>query len=197
MDWFTRWPKDALVAVSSHFLGSFDIKCTPEVKEQLIQTMGSVHDCVQECCLEYFERFRRTTHVTPKSYLSFLEGYTKIYKSNLEHLEHLAYRMGTGLEKLVEAGASVDQLSKELEVKKVDLEVASIKTNKVLEEVAVASASANKVKEAVMIVKERAQNIVDSIKTEEAIANEKLAAAEPALKAAEDALNTIDRKSVV
>jgi len=191
MDWFTRWPKDALVAVSSHFLGSFDIKCTPEVKDQLIQTMGSVHDCVQECCIEYFERFRRTTHVTPKSYLSFLEGYTKIYKSNLENLEHLAYRMGTGLEKLVEAGASVDQLSKELEVKKVDLEVASIKTNKVLEEVAVASASANKVKEAVMIVKERAQNIVDSIKSEEAIANVKLAAAEPALKAAEDALNTI------
>ena len=49
-----------------------------------------------------------------------------------------------GLDKLVEAGESVDQLSKELEVKKV--EVATVKTNAVLEEVAVASASANKVR---------------------------------------------------
>ena len=49
-----------------------------------------------------------------------------------------------GLDKLVEAGESVDQLSKELEVKKV--EVATVKTNAVLEEVAVASVSANKVR---------------------------------------------------
>jgi dynein heavy chain len=104
--------------------------------------------------------------------------------------------MNTGLDKLVEAGESVDQLSKELAVKKVDLEIASAKTNKVLEEVAVASASANKVKAAVMIVKNRAQTIVDAIQAEEAIANVKLAAAEPALKAAEDALNTIKASDI-
>ena len=146
MDWFTRWPKDALIAVSSHFLSSFPLVCSEETKTQIIETMGCVHDCVQETCLEYFERFRRTTHVTPKSYLSFLEGYTGIYGKNLEHLQHLASRMNTGLDKLVEAGESVDQLSKELEVKKVDLEVATVKTNAVLEEVAIASASANKVR---------------------------------------------------
>lgn len=119
MDWFTRWPKDALIAVSSHFLKKFPLVCPDDTKDAIIEAMGCVHDCVQETCLEYFERFRRTTHVTPKSYLSFLEGYTGIYKLNLEHLEHLASRMKTGLDKLMEAGESVDQLSKELAVKKV------------------------------------------------------------------------------
>jgi hypothetical protein len=57
MDWFSRWPKDALVAVSSHFLDPFDIVCDANVKKQLIELMASVHDGVAENCVLYFQRF--------------------------------------------------------------------------------------------------------------------------------------------
>jgi dynein heavy chain len=56
MDWFQRWPRDALVAVADHFLSKFDIECTLEVKKQVIQSMGSVHDGVAESCVQYFQR---------------------------------------------------------------------------------------------------------------------------------------------
>ena len=57
MDWFSKWPKDALVAVSSHFLKQFAIASSSEVKEQLIEMMGSVHDGVADSCVMYFQRF--------------------------------------------------------------------------------------------------------------------------------------------
>lgn len=56
MDWFQRWPKDALIAVADHFLKEFEIVAEPAVKQELIQAMGSVHDGVAENCVQYFLR---------------------------------------------------------------------------------------------------------------------------------------------
>jgi len=56
MDWFQRWPKDALIAVSSHFLSQYHIVSEDETKKQLIEMMGTVHDGVAENCITYFQR---------------------------------------------------------------------------------------------------------------------------------------------
>ena len=82
----------------------------------------------------YFQlcRFRRQTHVTPKSYLSFINGYETIYSEKRAEIGELANRMKTGLDKLIEASESVAQLSKELVVKEKDLAVASVKADTVL-----------------------------------------------------------------
>ncbi|KAK0068726.1 dynein heavy chain 8 axonemal [Biomphalaria pfeifferi] len=191
MDWFSKWPRDALVAVALHFLGPFQMEATNDVKTNLIEMMGIVHDGVALVCIDYFERFRRQANVTPKSYLSFLDGYKTLYISKVEELQELERKMNVGLEKLAEAAESVDLLSKELVVKEKELEVANKAADKIVAEVAVMAEAAEKVKASVQKVKDRAQNIVDEIAADKAVAEVKLEAAKPALQAAEDALKTI------
>ena len=59
------------------------------------------------------------------NYTAYLYLFPLITRTKLDEISVLSYRMKTGLEKLIEASKSVDQLSKELAVKEKDLAVAS------------------------------------------------------------------------
>uniref|UniRef100_A0A183TJT2 Dynein heavy chain 7, axonemal n=1 Tax=Schistocephalus solidus TaxID=70667 RepID=A0A183TJT2_SCHSO len=191
VDWFQRWPKEALTAVSDYFLSSFDIVCTDLVKQAVVNTMGSFQDRVSETCVEYFHRMRRQTHVTPKSYLSFINSYKETYAAKRQEISRLGERMNTGLAKLVEATDSVNKLSAELAIKERELVVASARAEDVLVQVTRQANAAQTVKAQVQTVKDRAQVLVDAIGREKATAEEKLEAAKPALMEAEAALETI------
>ncbi|XP_055427469.1 dynein axonemal heavy chain 8 isoform X2 [Bubalus kerabau] len=191
MDWFSRWPREALVAVASYFVSGYSIVCSSDTKKQVVETMGLFHDMVSESCESYFQRYRRRAHVTPKSYLSFINGYKNIYTEKVKYINEQAERMNIGLDKLMEASESVAKLSQDLAVKEKELAVASVKADEVLAEVTVSAQASAKVKNEVQEVKDKAQKIVDEIDSEKVIAETKLEAARPALEEAEAALNTI------
>lgn len=191
VDWFQPWPKDALVAVASHFLADFTIECTADVKLELVNALGTIQDVVSKTSNEYYQRFRRATHVTPKSYLNFIAGYKNIYMQKHRELCDGADKMDTGLEKLAEASESVEVLKKDLAIMEKDLVEASAKAERVLVEVTERAMQAEVFKNQVQVVKEKAEALVSSIAQEKALAEEKLEAAKPALEEAEAALNTI------
>ncbi|XP_033231151.1 dynein heavy chain 5, axonemal [Belonocnema kinseyi] len=191
IDWFQPWPRDALILVAQHFLHDFEIACTTDVKAQLVNALGSIQDVVAKTSADYFQRFRRATHVTPKSYLNFIGGYKNIYHMKQHELGEGAKRMDIGLAKLEEASISVELLKRDLAVMEQELVQASEKAESVLLEVTERATHAEIFKNQVQKVKEKAEQLVACIADEKAIAEQKLEAAKPALEEAEAALNTI------
>ena len=170
---------------------SFPMKCSAETKKGLFKTMASVQDSVAQACQSYFQRFRRSTHVTPKSFLNFISSYKDVYTRKQDEIGDMSVRMDNGLIKLLEAAESVAELSKDLTVMEKELEVANQKADKVLIEVTTAASEAERVKAKVMKTKEACEKMVVEIAEEKRVAEEKLEAARPALEEAEEALNTV------
>ncbi|GAB6028044.1 Dynein heavy chain 5, axonemal [Chamberlinius hualienensis] len=191
IDWYQPWPRDALVAVSRHFLSDFDVMCQVEVKEQLMLAMAAIQENVAMRCTHYFQRFRRSFHVTPKSYLTFLGSYKQLYNGKKTEIDALKARMDHGLAKLEEASGSVSELKMELDAMEVELEEAAERAGKVLMEVTERAREAEEIRNRVQKSTQVAQVIVNEISVEKAIAEEKLELARPALAEAEAALNTI------
>lgn len=99
--------------------------------------------------------------------------------------------MDTGVKKLVEAKASINDLQIELAAKEAELNVANKQVERVLDKVLVQSRAAENVKSQVETQKQRCESIVKTIEQDRKVAEKELKAAKPALDEAEEALNTI------
>ncbi|XP_029675665.1 LOW QUALITY PROTEIN: dynein heavy chain 8, axonemal-like [Formica exsecta] len=191
INWFLRWPRDALYAVGEHFLDKYKVICSPEVKQQLMQVVGDVQDDVSDTCTEYFDRFRRQVYVTPKSFLTFLDSYKTLYKQRLDNINTLTSRMTSGLSKLIDAAAQVDILRKELEKTQEEIVAKNVQVEVILVTVNEKKREAESVKAKVQVSKDEAEAILQVIAKDKAVAEQKLKTAEPALLEAEAALQTI------
>ncbi|KAI3381764.1 hypothetical protein SNEBB_005804 [Seison nebaliae] len=196
IDFFEKWPLDALIAVASHHIGRFPMECSNENRKSVIETMSRFHDTISTSCELYFNKYRRRAFVTPKSFLSYLDVYKKVYTDQLVMYQKLKEKMQSGLSKLLEAKENVLMLSEELVVKEKELEVLNAAAQKVLEQVQVQTEEAEIIKNQVSQVKKKAEDLVEQINAEKEIASEKLAAAKPALDAAEAALKTIQPSDI-
>ncbi|XP_076295220.1 dynein heavy chain 8, axonemal kl-3 [Lasioglossum baleicum] len=191
INWFWRWPRDALYEVGDHFLKKFKVISTPEVKQSLVEVMGDIQDDVNNVCVDYFDRFRRQVYVTPKSFLTFLSGYKALYKQRLDNINTLAFRMSNGLNKLVDAAVQVDELRKVLEKNQQEIAVKNVQVEAILITVNQKKKEAETVKAQVQVSKDEAEALLKVIAKEKGVAEKKLKVAEPALLAAEAALQTI------
>ena len=191
IDWFLAWPEQALVAVSSALIGNFQIETTDETKAQLVDHMGAVHTMADATCEEYFEKVRRSMYQTPKSYLSFIHSYKKMYTEELKKIKQQRENITLGLEKLIEGAKGVAEMKIVLEKEQIKLDQATKDTEKMLAGLQVSSMEAKKEADSVDKIKKGCEADATRISGEKALCEEDLAKAQPFVDEANNAIASI------
>nr|XP_023509291.1 dynein heavy chain 9, axonemal isoform X13 [Equus caballus] len=195
IDWFHEWPQQALESVSLRFLQNTD-SIEPTVKQSISKFMAFVHTSVNQTSQSYLSNEQRYNYTTPKSFLEFIRLYQSLLRKNGRELKSKMERLENGLLKLHSTSAQVDDLKAKLATQEVELkqknedadkliQVVGIETDKVSREKAIADEEERKVALIMLEVKQKQKDC-----------EEDLAKAEPALTAAQAALNTLNKTNL-
>ncbi|XP_059474542.1 dynein beta chain, ciliary-like isoform X3 [Neocloeon triangulifer] len=193
--WFHEWPKEALISVSKRFLNDLEV-LKPEVRESAAEFLAQVHTSVTAASHSYASATRRFYYTTPKSYLEQIWLYSKILREKDAELRAHIARLENGLEKLRSTAAQVDGLKRTLALQEVEVQNKNDAADKLIHRVAVETEKVSK--EKILANKEEAKVavIAKEVAKKQQDCEADLVKAEPALVAAMEALNTLNKANL-
>ncbi len=194
INWFMRWPDDALTEVALKFVSKLDMP--NEYKTGLSHLCCYSHQTVIDSAALMEKELKRIFYVTPTNYIELLKGFDQIIGAKRTQVGNQITKLRNGLAKLDDARKQVEVMTAESEIKRVEVS----KQQKICEELA---ANIQKEKK---IADEKQKHIEGErvIIEKEKVDTEKLAAdaeaelkkAEPALLAAQSAVESLDKNSI-
>nr|XP_031541762.1 dynein heavy chain 17, axonemal [Vicugna pacos] len=195
IDWFHEWPEDALVSVSARFLEDTE-GIQPEVKASISLFMSHVHTTVNEMSKVYLATERRYNYTTPKTFLEQIKLYQSLLAKKRMELVAKIERLENGLMKLQSTASQVDDLKAKLAVQEAELKQKNENADKLIHVVGVETEKVSKEK-AIADEEEVKVEVINKNVTEKQKACETdLAKAEPALLAAQEALDTLNKNNL-
>lgn len=118
IDWFHTWPAEALQEVAMKFLAQVELS-DESYRLKISTVFAEMHLSVISSSTRMLQELKRYNYVTPTNYLELVKGYRALLAEKSGQLGAAADKLANGLAKLEDAKAQVEELSKELEVKKV------------------------------------------------------------------------------
>ncbi|CAF0752073.1 unnamed protein product [Brachionus calyciflorus] len=197
IDWFTEWPRDALLSVAT---SSFTKVEWPKGQEFLVQALSEmcveIHTSVSHMAKRFYDELRRYYYTTPTSYLELINLYLRMLSDKKKEINTARQRVDNGLKKLLQTNQVVDTMQVELKALEPELKQKSEDTAKLMEKLAIDQEKADAVRKVVL-----EDEAVAKVKAEEtkAIADDAqrdLNMALPALDAAVKALDALDKNDI-
>ena len=196
IDWFARWPDEALRNVANSALKDIELK-GPDQMESVVNMCTMFHESVERHSLRFKEVLGRFNYVTPTSYLELLNTYKSLTAEKRLEVGTLKSRLETGLDKLLSTAEQVAVMQVELE----DLQPVLIKTSGEVEEmmkqIAKDKESAAETKAEVEVEEKTASAKAAECAAIRDDAQRDLDEALPALEAAVQALKNLNRNDIV
>uniref|UniRef100_H2YYB5 AAA+ ATPase domain-containing protein n=1 Tax=Ciona savignyi TaxID=51511 RepID=H2YYB5_CIOSA len=195
IDWFHEWPQDALESVSLRFLS--DIENVEETeRESISKFLSFVHMSVNDLGKEYLLNDRRYNYTTPKSFLEQITLYETLLNKKSSELQASVERLENGLEKLRSTAAQVDDLKAKLAAQEIELKQKNEDADKLIQVVGVETEKVSKEKAVADVEEEKVTAIEVEVSKKRTDCERDLAKAEPALIAAQAALDTLNKNNL-
>jgi hypothetical protein len=189
IDWVAEWPCDALQAVAQRSFADSDVAVG--VRPSVIELCLRMHRTATETAELYGRLERRTTHVTPTSFMELLATFRLLLVRKRLDISTQRQRYSNGLDRLRETSELVTRMRVELEALQPQLVIAQGETDSLLAAISVENAQVAAVRERVAGDEAVADEAAQESKGIRDECEAALAMAIPALKAAIAALDTL------
>ncbi|CAF0886754.1 unnamed protein product, partial [Adineta ricciae] len=195
IDWFHEWPETALVSVAKRFIQ--DVESLPkEYQDSVAEFMAYVHSSVNEMSVQYLTNERRFNYTTPKSFLEQIGLYRNLLQMKRREHEDGILRLQNGLVKLESVAKQTDELKEKLKVEEVEVTKKNEEADRLIKVVETETKKVTEQREAAAIEEKEVAEKKERVAERQAECDHDLQKALPALEAAKDALNTLNRNNL-
>ena len=195
IDWFTEWPKDALLEVAERYLDGVDLGGEEIRKEAAIMFM-LMHKSVSNASKRMLEELKRHNYVTPTNYLELVSGYKILLAEKREEIGSQVKKLRNGLFKIDDTREKVEKMSAELEIAKVKVAEFKKQCEEYLVTLVQQKKSADEQQKQVSATREKISQEEIKCKAIADNAQRDLDEATPALEAALVALESLNKKDI-
>uniref|UniRef100_A0A665VXX9 Dynein axonemal heavy chain 11 n=1 Tax=Echeneis naucrates TaxID=173247 RepID=A0A665VXX9_ECHNA len=187
IDWFHSWPQLALQSVSSTFIEKIPGASISEFISYAHTSVNEVSHC------EYQQNEKHFNYTTPKSFLEFMKLYGNLLGKKRTELTQKMERLENGLQKLQSTASQVEDLKAKLAVQEVELWQRNTDIEALLAKIGQQTDKLNQERAVADGEEQRVAAIQAKVTKQQQETEDDLAKAEPALQAANAALNTLNR----
>ena len=198
VDWFHPWPLDALTCVSQRFLEE-DIP--PEARDtahlaSLAAAFSSMHMSASRLAEDFRRQQRRRCYNTPKTFMELVLAYKRMLEGKKEALSDKMDRLVDGLFKINHAKEQVDSLQKKLVEEDVEVRAAAAEVCVLMEQISTDKAACQEEAERGETEKIKTEKLWIETDALRADAERDLAAAQPMVERAKEALKGLNKASL-
>ncbi|XP_047143157.1 dynein beta chain, ciliary isoform X1 [Hydra vulgaris] len=195
INWFHEWPEEALVSVSKRFLDETE-QVLPEQKQSVAEFLAYTHTSVNLMSQTYLVNERRYNYTTPKSFLEQISLYKNLIKRKSRDLLQNMERLENGLTKLQSTAQQVDDLKSKLASQEIELAQKNEDADALIKRVGIETEKVSKEKAFADDEEKKVAVFAKEVGIKQVSCETDLAKAEPALAAAQEALNTLNKNNL-
>lgn len=196
IDWFSEWPRDALLNVAHHFVKLLGICEDEEVELMAVDTCVYFHKTMQELTNQYYEEMKRYNYVTPTNYLQLLSNIKSILAHKEKTTVKLKKKYEDGVRRLDNTQEIVSTLREELMKLKPVLEEKTKDTEDIMRKLQEENLEADKKRNVVAAQQQESAKEAEFSEKIKHECEEALMKAIPELESAIAALKTIKKEHI-